>query len=631
MNIEVQLCGLLFDILIIFFLLRHEGVGLYSERIFKLCIAVYTSCVTFDILSIIGIEYTDVIPEVVTLILCKTYLATLILSSFFGFVYTYSDVRHLRENDFFRKGTFIIAIVGIFFVYLLRVEYFHEGRKVYSFGPSVKVTYLFCLVFILSALICTFIYGKQMNMHRRKAIRSWMIIEIVAAIMQFFVPELLLVGFGSSVGLFILYSQLENPEVFLDRTSGCFSKETFKMYVGQEYADLKSFSSIIVCNSDNWKMDDENERSILVEMSEFLNSFGGSKLFRLNGNDFVLVYNKKEQEMNEIESAVNLDVIRQRFEKTWGGRYFLPAKFLYIPDCRIANSIDEYNMIYLRYRDSFNIDEITKTLDESAGQSIRDFNEISVEIRDALKEDRIEVYYQPIYSVEKGCFVSAEALARMRGRDGKMIMPGRFIPVAEETGLIEQIGEVVFTKTCQFMKERNLAGLGIEYIEVNLSVFQCENPMLSETYKEIMSIAGVSPECINLEITESSALKQRNVFLENMNKLIAAGCNFSLDDFGTGESNLNYIVDMPVKIVKFDRTMVQSYFDNARAQFVMLATINMIKELGLKIVAEGVETKEQVEEIKRLGIDYIQGFYFSKPISGNDFIKFIEKDLKNNT
>ena len=335
--------------------------------------------------------------------------------------------------------------------------------------------------------------------------------------------------------------------------------------------------------------------------------------------------------MNEIESAVNLDVIRQRFEKTWGGRYFLPAKFLYIPDCRIANSIDEYNMIYLRYRDSFNNDEITKTLDESAGQSIRDFNEISVEIRDALKEDRIEVYYQPIYSVEKGCFVSAEALARMRGRDGKMIMPGRFIPVAEETGLIEQIGEVVFTKTCQFMKERNLTGLGIEYIEVNLSVFQCENPMLSETYKEIMSLAGVSPECINLEITESSALKQRNVFLENMNKLIAAGCNFSLDDFGTGESNLNYIVDMPVKIVKFDRTMVQSYFDNARAQFVMLATINMIKELGLKIVAEGVETKEQVEEIKRLGIDYIQGFYFSKPISGNDFIKFIEKDLKNNS
>ena len=98
MNIEVQLCGLLFDILIIFFLLRHERVGLYSESIFKICIAVFTSCITFDILSIIGIEYTDVIPEFLTLFLCKTYLATLIMSSFCGFMYGYCDVKHLREN-----------------------------------------------------------------------------------------------------------------------------------------------------------------------------------------------------------------------------------------------------------------------------------------------------------------------------------------------------------------------------------------------------------------------------------------------------------------------------------------------------------------------------------------------------
>ena len=144
-------------------------------------------------------------------------------------------------------------------------------------------------------------------------------------------------------------------------------------------------------------------------------------------------------------------------------------------------------------------------------------------------------------------------------------------------------------------------------------------------YDEIMKSSHVRPQDINLEITENVPLNHRRILLENMNKLINMGCHFSLDDFGTGESNLNYIVDMPVQIVKFDRTMIQDYFSNERAKVVMKATVKMIKDLGMKIVAEGVETEEQVEGIKELGIDYIQGFYYSVPLSQNDYIKFIEK------
>ena len=148
--------------------------------------------------------------------------------------------------------------------------------------------------------------------------------------------------------------------------------------------------------------------------------------------------------------------------------------------------------------------------------------------------------------------------------------------------------------------------------------------MKEKTADEIMKLEEVHPKEINLEITESSTLNQRNILLENMNRLMNMGCGFSLDDFGTGESNLNYIVDMPVNIVKFDRSMVQDYFTNKRAEIVMRATVGMIKDLGLKIVAEGVETEEQVEGIKQLGIDYIQGYYYSKPLSKEDFIQFIE-------
>ncbi len=624
-NIDMQVCGLIFDLVLIFFVIRHESVGLYSEKIFKQCLFVYSCCIILDIASIIAIKNDHVVSPFVVTAACKLYLISLMLSALYGFLYSYSDIKHLRDNLTFKKIVYTVALLGGIVIAILPISTFDNGGEVYSYGPSAVATYFFAPLFIVGAFVLTFIYGSQMNIHKRRAIRAWMSLEIIAALIQFMLPELLLVGFGSSLGLFILYAELENPERYLDKVTGCFSYDTFNMYLTQEFSELKRFSSIIICNSADWKRSEEEENSILVEMTEYLHSFG-AKLFRLQGNDFVLVYdNQGEHEMNEIESAVNLDVMRLRFKQAWNGDILLNTKFLYIPDGHIATTFDEYMDIYSRYKDTFTNAEDMKTLDDQAGQSIREYRQIVLEIKDALSSDRVEVFYQPIYSISTEKFVSAEALARIRGKDGKLVMPGKFIPVAEETGLIEQIGERVFEKTCKCITEDKLKEKGIDYVEVNLSVSQCENPHLSAKYDDIMKKLGVSPSEVNLEITESSTLNQRSILLENMNKLMNLGCNFSLDDFGTGESNLNYIMDMPVKIVKFDRGMVQEYFTNEKARVVITATVNMIKELGLQTVAEGIETSEQFEEIRELGIDYIQGFYFSKPLEKNEFIRFINE------
>ena len=152
----------------------------------------------------------------------------------------------------------------------------------------------------------------------------------------------------------------------------------------------------------------------------------------------------------------------------------------------------------------------------------------------ALDEDRVEVFYQPIYSTEEKKFVSAEALVRIRKDDGSLIPPGLFIPVAEETGLILKLGKRVFEKTCQFIKENDIQQYGVEYIEVNLSVVQCENDMLARVYMDIMNKYGVDPKYINLEITESASVVLKKTLLKNMDALIKYGVRFSLDDFGNG-------------------------------------------------------------------------------------------------
>jgi EAL domain-containing protein (putative c-di-GMP-specific phosphodiesterase class I) len=199
------------------------------------------------------------------------------------------------------------------------------------------------------------------------------------------------------------------------------------------------------------------------------------------------------------------------------------------------------------------------------------------------------------------------------------------VPVAEETGLIAKLGERVFEKVCQFIVRNDIGQYGVEYIEVNLSVVQCENKALAKMYMDIMERYKVSPSFINLEITESASIVMRKSLLDNMKALIDYGVSFSLDDFGNGESNLNYIVDLPVEIVKFDKDMTQAYFNNDKAKYVLQAATDMIQGLELKVVAEGVETAEQLRTLERLGIDYIQGYYFSKPVDSKLYIEFLKR------
>jgi EAL domain-containing protein (putative c-di-GMP-specific phosphodiesterase class I) len=263
-------------------------------------------------------------------------------------------------------------------------------------------------------------------------------------------------------------------------------------------------------------------------------------------------------------------------------------------------------------------------LDEKSMLAKRTREEMIEVINEALIDDRVEVFYQPIYSTSERKFVSAEALVRIRKPDGGIIPPGLFIPIAEETGLIAKLGRRVFEKTCHFIKDNDIRQYGVEYIEVNLSVVQCESKALSKMYIDIMEECGVDPSTINLEITESASIIMKKTLLDNMKALIDYGVTFSLDDFGNGESNLNYIVDLPIEIVKFDKDMTQAYFENEKAKYVLQAATDMIQGLQLKVVAEGVETANQLRELERLGIDYIQGYYFSKPVEERQYIEFLK-------
>ncbi|MBP3703228.1 MAG: EAL domain-containing protein, partial [Lachnospiraceae bacterium] len=252
-------------------------------------------------------------------------------------------------------------------------------------------------------------------------------------------------------------------------------------------------------------------------------------------------------------------------------------------------------------------------------------NELDIIIENALLEKKFEIYYQPIYSVKENYFASAEALLRLKDEQYGSISPSDFIPAAEKSGAIHRIGDYVMEEVCRFVSSEEFKELNLEYIEVNLSVVQCMQIGMAERILRIMEKYQVPPERINLEITETAAGYAQNSMMENMDKLSGAGIAFSLDDYGIGYSNIKRVVSLPLKMIKLDKAFVDEK-ENPKMWVVLQNTIKMIREMEMQIVVEGVETEELVQQFTDMDCDYIQGYYYSKPIPKLEFIEFIRRE-----
>jgi EAL domain-containing protein (putative c-di-GMP-specific phosphodiesterase class I) len=250
-------------------------------------------------------------------------------------------------------------------------------------------------------------------------------------------------------------------------------------------------------------------------------------------------------------------------------------------------------------------------------------NRIEQALQHAIRENGFGVHYQPIYSVEDKCYRSAEALVRLYDEELGFISPEEFIPIAEKNGMILDIGEYVFRSVCSMMSAERLWEKGIDYIEVNLSVVQCMQEKLHEKLLDIMNEYHVPAECINLEITETSAAVSKETLLQNMERLVEKNVTFSLDDYGTGYSNITNIIQYPFHIIKLDKSMVWSAMEDERAIQVLRHTVAMLKDLNMHIVAEGVENEKQAVVLADMGCDYFQGYYYSKPVPVADFLQKI--------
>ena len=621
MNIQFQLCGLSILILLIIFYNSHKTLHLYKERVFYAVLCIITASLSGDILSLVVIYFREILPILLVEMVCKLYLASLVLGAWSALEYVFTDVIGESKHVKLTRWMILLVTAQSVLILLLPVHIYDSEGKVYTYGPFVIVVYIFVALYILSTLAVTFVLRKKLNPRIRFAIVLWMLIWIASAVAQFLNDGLLIVGFASAIGVLILAVIIENPEANLERKLGCFNSYALTEYLNQLFERKKSFS-IMEISFENTILLEETGMDldeILREILRVLSRYDDIFVFKNINLSLILISENKEELENDAKAILDDAGHRDIYRKT--------AMFVLMDQTDAFSDVDNLIRFFSFVRSEREEEKgVLIFTDESMVIRFKEKNLIEQEISDALAEDRVEVFLQPIYSNGEKYFTSAEALVTIRKRDGNLMSPGLFISVAEDSGQILELGERVFEKVCHFLSHTEAIKLGLHYIEVNLSVVQCEKTDLAERLISIANTYEIDPRWINLEITETGSIRARHTLLENMKKLIEYGFSFSLDDFGKGESNLMYVVEMPVCIVKLDYDMSKAFFCSDKAKHVVRAVIGMAHGMNLKVVAEGIETETEAGEMYVEGIDYIQGYYYARPLPVQDFLEFLHKN-----
>ena len=246
-------------------------------------------------------------------------------------------------------------------------------------------------------------------------------------------------------------------------------------------------------------------------------------------------------------------------------------------------------------------------------------------LREALQNDGFELYYQPIFTVARQ-LVGLEALLRFRNPEWKTISPGEFIPVAEQSGLISDIGEWVLREVCRQGKQWQEEGLAPVRIALNVSAIQLGRTDFASQVAHILQESGFSPEYLQIEVTETAMMSDAEEGGKQLYALEAAGVHISVDDFGTGHSSLSYIHNFPIDTLKIDRSFVQQLVVSEETKAIVRAITAMAQALGLKVVAEGVETQAQLSAAAAAGCEVIQGYLFARPLDQSSIRALLQQE-----
>ena len=553
---------------------------------------------------------------------------------FITFYFFVIETIHPGVRSLWNKLVGITSIVAAFLFSIITIlanGTFHSSSNSASHQLIILIIWFALFIFlILNSLISLFRNRNLNNVYLKIACCYLFITTIFSFYIKIAYPRVLIAGFSNAIFLFLLFISNDNDEMYLDKTVGCYNNRAFIEKTADYFKNQKSFTVLSFTINEYAYIDQvlgqESVEALNRRITQFLfKAFGKHNIYALYNIGYAMFFDSSQTDVDQV-----IQTIQKHFREPFslnGRLEILSPIFCLATDPSFAKNgqqiIDEIHNTFADMNKNK-----SHTIAYATGKYlsiVQREQQVIYAMKKAIEQNSFEVYYQPIYDLEEKCVRSLEALLRLNDDELGFIPPDEFIQIAEKNGMIIDISSIAFRKVCEFIHDNNIKSLGVDYVEYNLSIVECDNPMLANDLLEVMNEFGVSPSQVNFEITETAQAHNVSELIRNMERLIESGSTFSMDDYGTGYSTTHYLIKLPLHIVKIDKSILWPAMKDDKSYNVLRQLIATIKSIDKKIVVEGVETQEMVDILDKLDCEYLQGYFYSKPVPANQIISYLKE------
>lgn len=645
--IHFDIASLILTSIILAVLIFYKRFPTHNSKVFLLLTASSLTGIAFNLLSVYVNQYFALKMPILTNIVNVVHIISVNIIPIFYYYFllsmTHTNAEIPAPIKYMLDGTIYYILLTTLTSPWSHWTMYNDKNGVYHHGTGMTVLYVIACFYIVLGLVHCFKFKKKLKLSNIACVIFFSLAMAAVLVFQYFNPHYLVISFGVSVSLLVCFLTLKNPLAYIHKSTDTYNKEAFTEFLNAS-VNAKKPVSLIFFQLDNFnllkvRIGTTHAYKLMTEYLKHINSSCENKyLFHIADNTYGFFCNSgdvsdgKAQILYEISKTPFYINFSDDVSKTFAYRINLSIYkienlniFQVLKDKHkflLTNEIIDILKFAVSYvKPSENCPIIT--LDYAIFNEFYKKKAIIHTVQAAIQNESFEVFLQPIYSTAKKRFIGAESLIRLKSNDGSYIPPVEFIPESEHNGDILQIGDIALKKTCEFILETNLLELGIETVNINLSVMQLFQENIVEHMLGIISSYNLPKEVFRFEITESLATEDEINFGVMLNSLTKKGVLFALDDYGTGFSNTARLMSYPFFEIKFDKSLIDLACKDEQNMICLKHLVNMANEKGMITLAEGIEDESSASSLREIGCNLIQGFYYAKPMNAKDFKAFI--------
>ena len=584
----------------------------------------------FNILSTHNIAHYSEISHFVCMLVTSLYFLMLLITPFIMTSYVCDIAIQSKKKK--KVFNYILGIVQTiyFLIVILNIKtgwiFSFDSVEGYVRGPAKNITYILSSAYGISIIGTVLVNRRYLARRIFYVFLLYPIISIYFVGIQFFFPRILLTGVASFTAVLFAYMTIQSYTMEINLATGLMTESRLRKRLSvQRRGGVLYVMTIENINMIQSSLDVSEINQMFLHLGEIFMAHFPRNAYILSINRLAAIGRSVDEV--KLKSASVLDDIKKLSSDI---NSIIPIP---IETCSAAIEFKKEDNDYDSMMDLINNMLVRAKASQLKNLQICDESVFADRERKrciykilrrelSLESEQFQVWFQPIYSINGKKFEYMEALSRLKNTELGDIPPQEFVQVAESRGLIELLGFVAFEKVCKFISDNRDT---VNAVSINFSVYQMMNPNVVKNVLDTIERFSLSPSNIVMEITESIFIDNYELVMKHMMELAQAGVKFYLDDFGTGYSNLTNVISLPFTTIKMDRSLVLAMEEGQRGVSLFFDLVSTFKGVGFKILVEGVETNNQNYLVERAGVDYIQGFLYSRPLPPVECVELLRR------